>query len=106
MCRFLVRNIQGGLGYASADYRIELIKERHGLYDLVSSVFDILLREGLTHDSITSHLWKIQFAKRVYRNGWRHCRISDFSYDRPANDTDIDEVSCDLNDDRYDNSRA
>ena len=92
VCRFLIQNIQGGRGYATSDYHIDLIKERHGLYDLVSTVYDILQRESLTSDRITSHLWDVTFAGKRYHNGWRRQQFpGEGAWDRPAKDNEVDE---------------
>ena len=92
VCRFLVKHIQGGRGYATSDYHIDLIKERHGLYDLVSTVYDILQRESLTSDRITSHLWDVTFAGKRYHNGWRRQQFpGEGAWDRPAKDNEVDE---------------
>ena len=51
-----------------------------------------LRKENLTHDSIYSHLWNLQFEDKVYMNGWRRQRFpgSD-EFDRPSNESDLDE---------------
>lgn len=89
--RFLIQNLEGGRGFANTDYHIDLIYEIHGLYDLVSVVYDLLLKEKLTYDRVTSHLWNISFAGVTYRNGWRRYCPYGNEFDRPANETDIDE---------------
>jgi len=46
----------------------------------------------LTHDSIYSHLWNLQFEDKVYMNGWRRQRfpgIDEFDRDRPSNEDQI-----------------
>ena len=88
VCRFLITNLQGGYGYANNDYHIDLIQSKHGLYEIVEIVFRILAKEGLTTDSIYSHLWNISFNKKMYKNGWRY-QIG--IWNRPPKDTDIDE---------------
>jgi|AntRauTorckE5430_2_1112549.scaffolds.fasta_scaffold03764_3 hypothetical protein len=90
--RFLIQHLHARRGYATTDYYIDLINEKHGLYDLVSTVYDTLRKENLTDDNINSHLWNVHFAGIRYKNGWRHCNIFDgMSYDRPAGKYDIDE---------------
>ena len=89
--RFLVQNLQAGRGFTTTDYSIDFIKEKHGLYDLVSVVFDILQQEKLTCDRVTSHLWNIELAGTTFKNGWRHVNFTKGTYDRPANSTDVDE---------------
>lgn len=93
ICRFLVTDLQAGGGYAKNNYRIDLDKSKHGhgLYDIVSLIYDTLQKENLTHDAIYSHLWNLQFSGTKYRNGWRRQMAPDSDeYDRPPNKSDLD----------------
>jgi hypothetical protein len=68
------------------------MQSKHGLYDIVETVFDIMENEKLTHDKIYSHLWELSFNKKVYKNGWRRqTSPSSDEWDRPAGEHDIDE---------------
>ena len=99
ICRFLIQNLKGeGLdpedntsGFAKCDYYIDLIKERHGLYDLISEIHDILHRENLSDRSINSSYWSVKFAGTTYHNGVRRYDHLAGEYDRPPNGTDIDD---------------
>jgi hypothetical protein len=66
-----------------------MILEVHGLYDLVSAVYDIAHSQKCTHDSINAHLWDIEFNNKVYCNGWRHCNFNG-EWDQPACEKDVD----------------
>ena len=41
ICRFLITDLNSSRGYAKTNYRIDFIKDKHGLYDLVSVIFDM-----------------------------------------------------------------
>ena len=93
VCRFFITKLEAREGFAKSDYTIDLIIEKHGLYDLVSTVFEILHHENLTDDRLTSHLWGIDFDGLRYKYGWRDSRFLGDSikdWNRPPNKTDID----------------
>lgn len=85
VCRFVIKRLEGAGrdpendlgGYATSDYYIDLVKQHHGLYDLVCKVYDILQKERLSRDSVFSHLWNLGFAGKVFCNGWRQKKLSD-----------------------------
>ena len=89
--RFLIQNIQGGRGYATADYSIEFIREKHGLYDLVSAVFGIMWKEKLTQDDIYSHLWNVTFEGTTCSVLACFANPVEGTYDRSPTSGDIDE---------------
>lgn len=99
VCRFVIKGLEGAgrdlendlSGYATSDYYIDLVKQHHGLYDLVCKVYDILRKERLSRDSVYSHLWNLRFAGKVFRNGWRLKNFQTGEYDRAANSADIDD---------------
>jgi hypothetical protein len=88
--QFLISNLRGGKGYSSTNHHITLILELHGIYDLVSTVYDIARSERLTSDSINSHLWNVSFNSVTYANGWRREDYRTGDWDREANERDID----------------
>lgn len=71
VCRFLIKNLQGGGGHAKAEYRIDLVTSKHGLLDMVVKVFEVLQKEKLTADRYSSHLWSLTLAGTNFENGWR-----------------------------------
>jgi hypothetical protein len=71
VCRFLIKNLQGGEGHAKAEYRIDLVTSTHGLLDIVLKVFEVLQKERLTTDIYSSHLWSLTLAGTKFENGWR-----------------------------------
>lgn len=73
VCRFFVKDLKGGGGYAKSDYYIDLVVGKHSLYDLVQNIFDVLSEERVTTDDVVAHLWHFDLADTKYANGWRGC---------------------------------
>eukprot|EP00814_Leptocylindrus_danicus_P016660 CAMPEP_0116034296 /NCGR_PEP_ID=MMETSP0321-20121206/19521_1 /TAXON_ID=163516 /ORGANISM="Leptocylindrus danicus var. danicus, Strain B650" /LENGTH=359 /DNA_ID=CAMNT_0003510577 /DNA_START=17 /DNA_END=1096 /DNA_ORIENTATION=- len=74
ICRFLIKDINSDeAGHLLSSLYIDLIRSQHGLYDLVSTVFDVLNDKGLSSDSVYSHLWSLKLAGFTYQYGWRFC---------------------------------
>lgn len=71
VCEILIQNLEGGRGYADNNYKLSFLVGKHGLFDLVLKVFEIMHKEQLTGDDYYSHLWSITFDDKKYRYGWR-----------------------------------
>jgi len=72
VCRFLVKDLHAKNGYADSDFYVDLVVEKHTLYDLVSIVFGILHANKLTDDGIDSHLWSLNLGETKFSEPW--CR--------------------------------
>jgi hypothetical protein len=71
VCKVMVQNLRGGKGDANTDYMVNLLIGKHGLFDLVCKVFEIMKESKLTRDNCGSHLWSVVFHGTKYDNGWR-----------------------------------
>lgn len=76
VCRFEVQNLKARGNHANNDYSVSMLVGKHGLFDLVLKVFEILHDGNLTEDEYYDHLWSINFNGHTYYYGWRGFRGS------------------------------